>query len=86
MTLDDGVPGSVGGVLRVSAGGETRERVVDVHAVDRKGDRHVLSKADIGYSYLRSGASNDMIFSHAVTADYSEDKATIRADRDAAAV
>ncbi|MDO9414561.1 UDP-N-acetylmuramate dehydrogenase [Pararhizobium sp.] len=81
-----GIPGSVGGALRMNAGangGETRERVVEVHAVDRKGKRHVLSNADMGYSYRHSGAARDLIFTHAVMEGYAEDKAKIRADMDA---
>lgn len=41
-----GIPGSIGGALRMNAGangGETRERVVEVYAVDRQGNQHVLS-------------------------------------------
>ncbi len=95
MTLDHGIggfhfyygiPGSIGGALRMNAGangGETRERVVEVHAVDRKGNAHVLSNADMGYTYRHSGAPKDLIFTHAVFEGYPEDKAKIRADMDA---
>ncbi|KQV38476.1 MULTISPECIES: UDP-N-acetylmuramate dehydrogenase [unclassified Rhizobium] len=95
MTLDHGIggfafyygiPGSVGGALRMNAGangGETCERVVEVHAVDRKGNKHVLSKADMGYSYRHSSASKDLIFTHAVFEGYAEDKTKIRTEMDA---
>src|SRR5690606_15021631 len=55
-----GIPGSIGGALRMNAGangGDTSERVVEVHAVDRKGNRLVLTKADMGYGYRHSAAS-----------------------------
>jgi UDP-N-acetylmuramate dehydrogenase len=43
-----GIPGAIGGALRMNAGAngvETRERVVEVHAIDRKGNsEHVLSE------------------------------------------
>ena len=37
-------------------GVETRERVVEVRALDRKGNAHVLSNADMGYAYRHSAA------------------------------
>jgi UDP-N-acetylmuramate dehydrogenase len=54
-----GIPGAIGGALRMNAGAngvETRERVVEVHAIDRKGARHVLTNADMGYAYRHSSA------------------------------
>ncbi|MFB2550765.1 UDP-N-acetylmuramate dehydrogenase [Ensifer soli] len=81
-----GIPGSLGGALKMNAGangGETRNRVVEVHAVDRKGAVHVLSNADMNYSYRHSGAPDGLIFTHAVFEGYAEDKATIRAEMDA---
>ena len=81
-----GIPGSIGGALRMNAGangGETAERLVEVHAVDRKGDVKVLSKAEMGYSYRHSDVSSDLIFTHAVFEGYPENRAKIRADMDA---
>ena len=81
-----GIPGSIGGALRMNAGangGETRERVVEVEAIDRQGNRHVLSNADMGYSYRHSTAPADLIFTHVTFEGYAEDKAKIRADMDA---
>ncbi|WP_266016666.1 UDP-N-acetylmuramate dehydrogenase [Brucella intermedia] len=60
-----GIPGGIGGALRMNAGAngvETRERVVEVRALDRKGEVQVLSKADMGYAYRHSSASPDLIF------------------------
>ncbi|MBC2885934.1 UDP-N-acetylmuramate dehydrogenase [Ochrobactrum sp. CM-21-5] len=60
-----GIPGGIGGALRMNAGAngvETRERVVEVRALDRKGELHVLSNADMGYAYRHSSASPDLIF------------------------
>lgn len=81
-----GIPGAIGGALRMNAGangGETRERVVEVYAVDRQGNQHVLSNADMGYSYRHSGADAGLIFTGALFEGYPEDKAKIRADMDA---
>jgi UDP-N-acetylmuramate dehydrogenase len=81
-----GIPGSVGGALRMNAGAngtETADRVVEVHAVDRQGNRHVLPAAEMGYSYRHSQASKDLIFTHAVFEGYPEERSKIRADMDA---
>lgn len=81
-----GIPGSIGGALRMNAGAngsETRERVVEVEALDRKGNRHVLSNAAMGYTYRHSAAASDLIFTHALFEGFPEDKAKIRADMDA---
>lgn len=81
-----GIPGSIGGAARMNAGangGETRDRLVEVHAVDRHGEKHVLSNADMGYSYRHSSAPEGLIFTHAVFEGYAEDRTKIRADMDA---
>ncbi len=64
-----GIPGGVGGALRMNAGAhgtETRERMVELTAIDRSGERHVLSNADMDYAYRHSGASRDLIFTSAI--------------------
>jgi len=60
-----GIPGGIGGALRMNAGAngtETTSRVKEVYAIDRQGERHVLSHADMGYTYRHSAASKDLIF------------------------
>ncbi len=81
-----GIPGAIGGALRMNAGAngvETRERVVEVRALDRKGNVHVLSNADMGYSYRHSSAPADLIFTSAVFEGFAEDKAAIKTAMDA---
>ncbi|WEX11352.1 UDP-N-acetylmuramate dehydrogenase [Chelativorans sp. AA-79] len=81
-----GIPGGLGGALRMNAGAngvETRERVVEVRALDRKGELHVLSNADMGYSYRKSKAPADLVFTSAVLEGYPEDREAIRAAMDA---
>jgi UDP-N-acetylmuramate dehydrogenase len=77
-----GIPGGIGGALRMNAGAngvETRERVIEVRALDRKGDLHVLSNADMGYAYRHSSAPKDLIFTSALFEGYPEDRETIKA-------
>ena len=81
-----GIPGAIGGALRMNAGAngvETRERVVEVHAVDRSGHAHVLTNAAMGYSYRHSSAAPDLVFIHAVFEGFAEDRAAIQAAMDA---
>jgi len=81
-----GIPGGLGGALRMNAGAndvETRERLVEVTAIDRKGARHVLSNAAMGYSYRHSDAPADLIFVEAVFQGEAADAETIRAEMDA---
>lgn len=81
-----GIPGAVGGALRMNAGAngvETRERVIEVRALDRQGTLHVLSNADMGYAYRHSSVPADFIFTSAAFEGYPEGKATIKAAMDA---
>lgn len=81
-----GIPGGIGGALRMNAGAngvETRERVIEVRALDRKGGLHVFSNADMGYAYRHSDAPKDLIFTEAVMEGYREDKAIIQSEMDA---
>ena len=80
-----GIPGSIGGALRMNAGAngvETCERVVEVHAIDRRGERHVLTLDEMGYAYRHSAAPSDLIFTHAVFEGVSADRDEIRAKMD----
>lgn len=81
-----GIPGAVGGALRMNAGAngtETKDRVVEIHAVDRKGNKHVLSNADMGYAYRHSSADSGLIFTRAVFEGNPADKTEIRELMDA---
>ncbi len=64
-----GIPGAVGGALRMNAGahgGETKDVLVEANAVDRSGTIHRLSNADLGYTYRHCGAPGDYIFTSAL--------------------
>ena len=80
-----GIPGGVGGALRMNAGAngvETRERVVEVRALDRQGNGHVLTNEQMGYAYRHSSAPAGLIFVEALFEGYSEDRETIKAAMD----
>jgi len=76
-----GIPGGLGGALRMNAGAhgtETRERMVELVAIDRRGNRHVLTNADMGYAYRHSAAAGDLIFTEAVLEGLPANEAEIR--------
>ncbi len=69
LTFLRGIPGTIGGALRMNAGaygGETKDVLVEARAVDRSGNIHVLSNADMKFSYRHSGAPEDLIFTAAL--------------------
>lgn len=76
-----GIPGGLGGALRMNAGAhgtETRDRMVELTAIDRDGNRHVLSNEEMGYAYRHSSASRDLIFTSAVFEGVPQDEASVR--------
>jgi UDP-N-acetylmuramate dehydrogenase len=80
-----GIPGGLGGALRMNAGAngvETRERVVEVRALDRKGELHILKNADMGYAYRHSSAPRDLVFTSAVLEGFPEERDAIKAAMD----
>ena len=59
-----GVPGTIGGALKMNAGaygGEVAHVLVEATAVDSDGNLHVLSPADMGFSYRHSSVPDDWI-------------------------
>lgn len=80
-----GIPGAIGGALRMNAGaygGETRERLVGARAVDRAGRVHVLSNADLRFAYRHSGAPVDFVFTEATFEAEPGERAAIQAQMD----
>ncbi len=75
-----GVPGSIGGALRMNAGahgGEIRDALVEARGVDRSGARRVFSNAEMGFSYRHSKVADDVIFTGAVLKGRPGDPAAI---------
>lgn len=63
-----GVPGSVGGAIRMNAGaygGEIKDVLVRASALDRQGRRHDVAAVDLGFAYRHSSAPVDWIFTSA---------------------
>jgi UDP-N-acetylmuramate dehydrogenase len=64
-----GIPGCVGGALRMNGGAhgrETGEVVVEARAIDRAGKVHVLPVAELHYAYRHCGAPEALVFTGAL--------------------
>lgn len=64
-----GIPGSIGGALRMNAGAhgrETKDVLIEARAVDRQGNIHVLSLAEMGFTYRHCAVPSDWIFTEAL--------------------
>jgi len=80
-----GIPGAIGGALRMNGGaygGETKDVLVEARAVDRKGNVAVWRNADMHYSYRHCGAPEDLIFTQALFQGRPGDRAQIAAEMD----
>lgn len=81
-----GIPGCIGGALRMNAGahgGETTDVLVEARGVRRSGEIVTLSHADMGFSYRKSAESlADVIFTSALFQGRPGDRAAIQAEMD----
>lgn len=80
-----GIPGGLGGALRMNAGahgGETKDVLVEARGVDRAGNIRVFSNADFAFSYRHSGAPNDIIFTSGLYQGRPGEPAAILAEMD----
>lgn len=80
-----GIPGSIGGALRMNAGahgGETRDVLVAARGVDRRGEARDFAVDEMGMTYRHSGAPEDVIFTSALFQGRPGDPAQILAEMD----
>ncbi|MCC0047690.1 MAG: UDP-N-acetylmuramate dehydrogenase [Rhodobiaceae bacterium] len=67
LSFLSGIPGSIGGALRMNAGaygGETVDVLVSADAVDASGNKMTLKAGEMGMSYRHTEAPADLIFTH----------------------
>jgi UDP-N-acetylmuramate dehydrogenase len=63
-----GIPGTIGGALRMNAGangGETGDVLVEATGIDRRGKKLTFANADMKFAYRMSGVDPDVIFTSA---------------------
>ena len=80
-----GIPGSIGGALRMNGGAygrEIKDALVEARAVDRSGKVHHLSNSDMGFSYRHCAVPDDYVFTQALFRAARGDPAVIAAEMD----
>jgi UDP-N-acetylmuramate dehydrogenase len=78
-----GIPGTIGGALRMNAGAygsEMKDVTETADALDAKGGLHRLSLAELALAYRHSAVAEDWIFLSAVLCGAQGDPATIAAE------
>ena len=64
-----GIPGTIGGALRMNGGaygGETKDVLIESHGVDRQGNLRKFTNGEMGFSYRHCSVPDDVIFTTAV--------------------
>ncbi len=77
-----GIPGTIGGALRMNAGSyetETKDVFVSCTAVTPRGDVLVLGPEEMGFSYRHSGVPENYIFTEGVFQGFKEEPEKILA-------
>jgi len=80
-----GIPGAIGGALRMNGGAygrETKDVLIEARGVDRAGRIQVFANADMRYSYRHCGVADDVIFTEALLQGAAGDPAVIAAEMD----
>jgi len=78
-----GIPGAIGGALRMNAGAygrETADALIEARGVNREGGARVFSNADMGFSYRHCGLAADIVFTEALFRGAPGDLAAIAAE------
>jgi UDP-N-acetylmuramate dehydrogenase len=63
-----GIPGTIGGALRMNAGAngaETKDVLIEATAIGRDGKKHIFQNADMKFVYRNSGVDPSIIFTSA---------------------
>jgi UDP-N-acetylmuramate dehydrogenase len=80
-----GIPGAIGGALRMNGGAygaETKDVLIEARGVDRQGSIRIFANADMGYSYRHCGVADDVVFTQALFQGRAGDPVIIAAEMD----
>jgi UDP-N-acetylmuramate dehydrogenase len=80
-----GIPGAIGGALRMNGGaygGETKDVLVAARGVDRSGHIRIFTNAEMHYAYRDCGVPGDVIFTEALFEGTAGDPAVIATEMD----
>jgi UDP-N-acetylmuramate dehydrogenase len=80
-----GIPGAIGGALRMNGGAygaETKDILIEARGVDRAGRIRTYTNAEMGFSYRHCGVPDEVIFTEALFEGRPGDPAAIAAEMD----
>ncbi len=80
-----GIPGTIGGAVRMNAGafgGETKDRLVSIRALDRAGVMHEVPATELGLAYRFSAVPEDWLVVEATFEGERDEPAAIKARMD----
>lgn len=69
LTFLRGIPGTIGGALRMNGGaygGETKDVLVEARGVTRSGEKVAFNNSEMGFTYRHSSVPDDVIFTEAL--------------------
>jgi UDP-N-acetylmuramate dehydrogenase len=80
-----GIPGAIGGALRMNGGAygrETKDVLIEARGVDRAGNIRTYTNAAMGFGYRHCGVADDVVFTEALFQGTPGDAAAIAAEMD----
>jgi UDP-N-acetylmuramate dehydrogenase len=80
-----GIPGAIGGALRMNGGAygrETKDILIEARGVDRAGNVRSYTNAEMGFTYRHCAVPDDVIFTEALFEGTYGDPAAIAAEMD----
>jgi UDP-N-acetylmuramate dehydrogenase len=83
LAFFSGIPGSIGGALRMNGGAygaETKDVLIEARGVDRQGNLRGYSNAEMGFAYRHCGVPDDVIFTAALFQGRAGDPEAIAAE------
>ena len=69
LAFYSGIPGTIGGALRMNGGaygGETKDVLIEARGIDRQGNVRTYTNADMGFTYRHCSVPEEVIFTSAV--------------------
>ena len=81
-----GIPGTIGGALRMNGGaygGETKDVLVEARGITRAGEVRTYTNAEMGFTYRHSAVPEDVIFTEALFVGEPGDRDEILAEMNA---
>lgn len=81
-----GIPGTIGGAVRMNGGaygGEVVDVILSANGIDRQGVHRTYSRDDLHLSYRHCGVADDVIFTSALFTGRQDEQAAIKARIDA---